>query len=227
METPSGEFNLFAVSQKERDSRFKNKDGKTCPIIKEIKIPEPASFHAILMPNCYGPELRILSRKGVPDKNIWAIERSAKDLNKMRKVLGVNLLSRPMDADEAIDRIWVMQPKNDLIYLDFFSQPDLPNHYWLFYKIFTLGGGMLKPGGKLVLTYGKNRCRAEAKDLNDILMKNGGWKKVPQHYVDLALEKSGHRPYKSVKIHEYDSGSYKRSHAYQLVLKFVVTEINF
>jgi hypothetical protein len=178
------------------------------------------------MPNCYGPELRILQQKGVPDKNVWAIERSAKDLKKMRKILGVNLLSRPMDADEAIDRIWTMQPKNNLIYLDFFSQPDLPNHYWLFYKIFMLGGGMIKPGGKLLLTYGKNRCRTEAKDFNNILMKSGGWKQVPRHYVDLALEKSGHRKYKSVKIHDYVSASPKKGCGFQ-PLKFVLTEIDF
>lgn len=210
-------LNIFAVSQRQRDRRCRPKDSRTLPILSRILIRRPRSFHAILMPNCYGPEVQILRERGVPDRNVWAIEREREDLVKMRRILDINLLPRPMDVDEALDHIWAVQPKNNLIYLDFFSQPTLHSHIQALLKVFSLGGGMLKPGGKLLLTFGRNRCRSQSRDLNQALGRTGGWKRVPQHFVDIALAKSGHRRYVRCRIHEYTS----------LSLKFVITEVDF
>ena len=135
----------------------------------------------------------------------------------MRRVLKVNLLARPMDVDTALDHIWVMQPKHDLIYLDFFSQPTLAAHLPALDRIFSLGGGMLKQGGKLLLTFGRNRCRTQARDLNQALSRRGGWRKVPLHFVDVALAKTGHRKYARCRIHDYVSRSWQ----------FVITEVDF
>ena len=60
---------IFAI-KRERDRRCGPKDAKTRPIIRNMRIRKPEEFHAILMPNCYGPELEILKGKGVPDFRI-------------------------------------------------------------------------------------------------------------------------------------------------------------
>jgi len=213
---------IFATSKRERDRRHGGKDAETCPIIQGIRIRKPEEFHAILMPNCYGPELDILKDKGIPDKNIWAIERERENFNKMKRVLSVRMLNRPMDVSEALDHIWTLQPKNDLIYLDFYSQPNILRHFPALCKIFLLGGGMIKPGGKLILTFGRNRCHPHVRDLNNA-MGRLGWRHVPEHWVDLVIEMTGHQGYKGLKIHEYSSFS----HSQGLVLKFYITEMDF
>ena len=92
-------------SSTKRDARCREKDSVIKPILWSVDIPDPRDFHALLMPCTQGPELDILGSKGVPPSNVWAIEGRAEELKKMRRILKVRMLDRPMRSDKAIVHI--------------------------------------------------------------------------------------------------------------------------
>jgi hypothetical protein len=205
-------------SKRLRDSRCGEKDAITRGIIGKMK--GGSGFRAILMPCLHGIEVGILSGLGVKPGGIFAIERVDKNWRDMKKMGRVTLTPRPMDAHVAVDYIEAAAPGGfDLIYGDFLGQPDF-THAEFLYKIFALG--MIRPGGKLLLTFGLNRCRKLTKEFNDMLIRIGKTDFVPtRHYVEAAVELAGHRKPRRIREHPYQSS------AGNSVLHYVATEVDF
>lgn len=202
-----------------RNRRFKEKNSVICPILESIKVVRPASWTAILMPCLHGPELAILKNKKVPNRNLWAIERDPQTWRDIKRTLGLNVGPEPLEASEAVEHI-AAECENgfDLIYLDFFSRPNF-SHLRMLQKIFTFR--MLKPGAKLVLTFGKGRCRPEVQELNDMLLGKG--EVLPtKTEVLAAAELSKHRPPKWMRNHQYRSIA-----GGNRVIHYVTTEAQF
>ena len=205
-------------SKRLRTAKCREKDAITRRIIGSMKIGR--AFKCILMPCLYGVELELLEGKKVTSNRIHAIERLNQNWRDMRKSGRVTVTPRPMDAHIAVDHIEALSPGGfDFIYGDFLGQPDF-THAEFLYKIFALG--MMRPGGKLLMTFGLNRCHSLVKEFNQMLMKAGHAKVVPtRHYIDAALELAEHRRYRKLSEHSYGSRTGRR------VVKYVVTEVDF
>jgi hypothetical protein len=170
----------FSLSRELRDRFCKNKDKVLVPLLKALPIPDPQSFHAILMPSLYGIEARYLVSQGVPPKNIFAIEDNSAEFNfdvhaeivrcalpDRREMKGMKTTSAPARVTAALDEAWYAFNRRpvDLIYLDFLSQPDYEVHYkQVLGKIFRVP--MLAHGATLIVNFGKSRCREEPAAFN-------------------------------------------------------------
>lgn len=206
-------------SKRLRNSRCGEKDAITRRIIEKMDV--GPGFRAILMPCLHGIEVDMLAGRGVAQERIFAIERVDKNWRDMRKMGRVTVTSRPMDAHHAIDHIEAVASGGfDFIYGDFLGQPDF-THAEFLYKIFALK--MVRPGGKMLLTFGRNRCRKLVKEFNDMLLRIGRTEFVPtRHYVAAAVELAGHRKPRRILEHPYTSsaGSATPHH-------YVATEVDF
>lgn len=207
-------------SKRLRDSRCGEKDAITRKVIERLKIGR--DFRCILMPCLHGLEVDLLSARGAIPERIFAIERVDKNWRDMRKMGRVTLTPRPMDAHHAVDHIEAVVPGGfDFIYGDFLGQPDF-THAEFLYKIFALK--MVRPGGKMLLTFGRNRCRRLVKEFNDMLLRIGKVKFVPtRHYVAASAELAGHRQPRRILEHPYTSTSSESSTPHH----YVATEVDF
>jgi hypothetical protein len=203
----------------ERDRRCKEKNSVICPILEGIEIKAAKLWKAILMPCLHGPEISILLSKGIPRKNIVAIERDPDTWEEIRDRHAFDMGHGPLEANEAIDHIYAAHEDGfNLIYLDFFSRPTF-SHLQMLQKIFSFG--LIRKGGKLILTFGKGRCRTEVRDMNNMLLKNG--EILPTRTEILAAaEISRHRSPRWMRDHEY-----KSSAGGNKVIHYITTEAQF
>jgi hypothetical protein len=171
------------------------------------------------MPCLFGPEISIIKNKGVPSKNIVAIERDPQTWKEIRIRHGFDVGPAPLEANEAIDHIYAKHEDGfDLIYLDFFSRPTF-SHLQMLQKIFAFQ--MIRKGGKLILTFGKARCRPEVRDMNNMLLR--GAELLPTKTEILAAtEITNHRRPRWQKNHEYRSIA-----GGNRVIHYVTTEAQF
>lgn len=183
-----------------RERRCREKNSVICPMLERIRIQSPRDWKAILMPCLHGPEIEIFRAKGVPNGNIVAIERDPSTWREIKNRHGFDVGPEPLEANEAIDHIYARHPDGfDLIYLDFYSRPTFA-HLQMLQKIFTFQ--MIRKGAKLILTFGKGRCRPEVREINDMLLKRN--ETLPTKTEILAAtELSKHRPPSWIKNHEY------------------------
>lgn len=201
-----------------REMKCREKDAVTRKIMGRLRI--GPDFRAILMPCLHGIELGILEARGVSPDRIFAIERVDRNWQDMRREGRVTLTPWPMDASLAVDHIQADNPGGlDFIYGDFLGPPNF-SHGEFLRKVFALR--MIRPGGKLLLTFGLTRCRPVVKEWNDALLRAGRSEEIPTRlYVDAALEMTGHPRYRRFVPHPYRSRVGKAS------LRYVATEIDF
>lgn len=179
----------FWTSASTREARCTNKDRIIVPVLESIEIRRPDRYKALLMPCLHSPELKILSKKLVPPTSIFAIEKNPKVHVLMKERLGIRVTPKAMDAGEGIDHIEADNPSGfDIVYLDFFGQPGL-SHLEIIEKIFYFR--MLRPGAKLILTFGKTRTRSRTKQINDML--STGQPLPTSRYLQFGIEKTRHR----------------------------------
>lgn len=210
--------NEFFRQKDERDSRCKEKNSVICPILRRIKVDRPYAWKAILMPCLHGPELAILRSKKVPAKNIVAIENDRETWGEIRLRHGLDCGAAPLEANLAVEEISCRHEDGfNLIYLDFFSRPTF-SHLQMLQKIFSFK--MLKPGAKLILTFGKGRCRPGARELNEMLLKDGEILPTKTEVL-AAAEISRHPAPRWIRNHHY------RSAAGNSLTRYVTTEAQF
>jgi hypothetical protein len=229
----SPEFRRFAVNRDRRDKISQEKDAVILPLLSAIDIESPSDFHAIIMPCLYGPEAYVLVERGVPAANIFAIERDHLIHREIREckrtdrfpLAGMSTTQVPMSASSALDRSFVLADEFDLIYLDFFAQPEYKTHYCqTIRKIFELR--MLKNNGTLILNFGKARCHKKGiADLNVRLLSQFADSEIAhvptKILVYAALYETKHPPPVSVSDYLYES------HAGRSNKKYVTTVVNF
>jgi hypothetical protein len=198
---------VFAAGKNMRDARCANKDKVIVPMIEKLRICNPDKFNAVLMPCLDGPELDILRSKGVPARNIWAIEADPDVYAKMKKSLPVNMPPKPLRSYEAIMHIRAEMAdrgsKCGLMYLDYFGQPHA-EHVRLLRHVFMLG--MLDDNGTLILNFGRNRCSDYVARINGKLKSEH---RVPvKEYVDAVIEQCRQRG-ATVQPYAYSERSYR------------------
>jgi len=205
----------FSVGKSRRDDLFREKDDVTLPILRRIIIRRPGLFYAVLMPSLYGPELFHLRERGVPGRNIFAVERDrqvhavlADPPDSYPHLFGIQTTPTAMDIRHAIDHIPFTEI--DLVYIDLFGQPN-GSHLQALIKLFKLH--QMLSGTVLIITYGRNRGSAFSCRLNARLVSGT----VGQAYVESAIRESGHRIYKEIRGHEYVSRN----------INFNITEVLF
>jgi len=147
------ENTFFSSGQKERNARCKNKDAVTRRLLDETVIPDPKSFRAVLMPSMYGPEVGMLRGYGVPIQNMFAVERDSVVHASYRTghFKGIQTTPMPLAVVQAADYIPFAA---DLVYLDFFGQPDA-SHLEALRKLMRLG--VVCSRTRLITTFGANR----------------------------------------------------------------------
>jgi hypothetical protein len=207
---------FFVESQTARDVRCVAKDAIITKILNGIAIKQPKQFRAVLMPSMYGPEVAHLRARGVPIRNMFAIERDThvhhvlRQRSTQRHDRGPSTTAEPLPIQTAVDHIPFATV--NLIYLDFFSQPD-GNHLKALTKLFRLG--FCVRGTRLLTTFGTNRGDAFSCRLNARLRCAS----VGQAYIEAALKHA-------------DRGWYRRLINYPYVTDgrtahFTTTEVRF
>lgn len=194
----------FAASRERRDARFANKDAVTLPVLQQLAVANPQNYFAVLMPSLWGPELFLLQERGVPTCNMFAIERDPQtharylsNDNETTHLNGIRTTRLPADAIDAIDEIPF--GRVNLMYLDFFGQPDY-SHYVTLYRVFRRR--LLVRGASLLLTFGRNRGDTFACLLNKQLRVEN----PTVAYVAAALEATDHPRFVQCVEHTYRSG---------------------
>lgn len=209
-------YESFFWSKPARDARCADKDAITKKVLAGIRIRNPKKFTAVLMPSMYGPEVDWLKDRGVPGKNMFAIER-IKIVWKTLAAKGMLTTPKPMSAYEAVDYIPWDKPVK-LIYLDFYGQPNA-SHVTVFVKLLRLG--LIGRGTRLLITFGVNRGDNFSCVLNKRLK---GCTSYGHAYLDAAILKANTKlRYRVLNNFKYESqpvGSLTKS-------KFVVTEVRF
>jgi hypothetical protein len=205
----------FTLSKEERDACFQEKDGVTLPLLKRVRIEEPTRFYAVLMPALYGPEVFYLRERGVPGRNLFAIERDPDVHAVLRNppkaythLQGLQTTQHPLALQQAIER--VPFPWLNLVYFDLFGQPDA-SHLCALFRLFRLFP--FRSGGTLLLTHGRNRGAVFACRLNARITKTT----TGQAYIETALRKAGHKRPRQYAEHEYVSDK----------IHFNITEVLF
>ncbi len=206
----------FTKSKKARDRFCISKDRITRPILYDISIKNPKDFYAMLMPCIYGEEAYIFNRRKVPNQNLFALERHGPSHSEIlnctlpdrKQLKGMSTTEVPMPAYLGMERAkYLVSPKWDVFYLDFFGQPEPNEHYHnTIKKIFELE--LLKEHGTMILTFGKTRCSHKAWEFNNALgdkLKVGLW-------VQAAAKETGYLKPKSIEEFPYISvgGSNKK-----------------
>lgn len=192
------------LDKEERARQCKNKIALVGKLLKSLRIQDPTTFKALLMPCLHGQELSFLFRERVRRRNIVAIEEVLAIWLKIKKWHGIEVGLEPMKAHLAVDHIEANHPDGfDFIYLDMYSQLNFSDRT-LLHKIFAFR--MPRPGCKLLLNYGKNRTTPEAKEMNEMLARGSDLGPIPTE-VDVcsALEITGHPKPKYIKPHPYTS----------------------
>lgn len=152
---------LFLHDKRKRDRRCVEKDAIIEGIIDVLPGLETRraakKFTAVLMPSMWGPETRLLHERGVPWANMLAIERHpgvwGTQLRRWKRELGPQPTPKPLPAHLAVDHVPFVGA--NLVYLDFYSQPD-GNHLRAMAKLIRLG---VVAAGKttMLVTFGVNR----------------------------------------------------------------------
>jgi hypothetical protein len=217
----------FSVSRADRDRFCAKKDRVLLPLLRKVRIDDPKSFRAILMPSLYGAEAFYLVGRGVPSSNLFAVENNCAEREGFdvhgeikacrqadrQELKGMRTTDDPVPFALALDRAYDTfcgEPYH-LIYMDFLSQPDVMTHYEDgILKI--MQARMLAPRSALILNFGKSRCKKETAEINHEVMLaarrsrlrlDGG---VPTElYVGAAISKSGHPPFKEIESVTYYS----------------------
>jgi hypothetical protein len=188
-----------------RDKRCVAKDRISRSILESLDLSNPKDFKAILMPCYWGPELVFLRERGVPAENIFIVERNKKIWSTIRShpswgphLHNVKTSYIPLSAAQAIDFAYAELGRCDFVYLDFFGPPD-DSHWMMFLKIFKLR--ILRSTGKLLVTFGKTRCRNYVYEVNKKLSNS----KVPTlAMIRAAIKMTGHTEAK-IEDHKYIS----------------------
>jgi len=171
----------FFHDRKSRELRSQDKNKVVSTILGPYLIENPLSFKVLLMPGLFGPELSILKAKGVPDSNIWALERDPEVFRRFVKMYPhINTTSNPMTASQAIDDISLEERKFDLVYLDFYGVADFEVRRSL-QKIFDFK--MINSPSLLMVTTGKMRCATFIKKFNDEMLKRTKEKWINSIYI--------------------------------------------
>jgi hypothetical protein len=111
----------FATHRDDADG----KDAVILPILSSVRVADPSTFKAILMPALHGPEVDILLTKGVPLGNMWAIERDPETRRKI-KDRGLRVASGALEIKVSINEMLFIDPgPYGLVYLDPFGKPSL------------------------------------------------------------------------------------------------------
>lgn len=226
------ESEKFTRSKIDRDRYAQTKDAITVPILNSLEINDPKSFYALIMPCLYGVEAYILRQRGVPAKNMFALERNKtvhQEILKCerfdRQVLkGMRTTHREMSASTGLDRAYTISEKWNFIYLDFFSQPSGEEHYErTIRRIFSLK--MLAKNSTLMLTFGRTRCSKEVSQVNKKMSKMS-LKEVEtlaiSEMVQAAISETDHQVQKSIANH-----SYKSQAGHNKQLDYVTTVVKF
>jgi len=218
------------------------------PALKRLSIPDPASFHALLMPSLYGAEAFYLVEQGVPASNLFAVEDNCAETNydkffdvhaeikacqfaDRQELKGMRTTDRPKAFSEALDEAYYAfdEKKYNLIYLDFLSQPEYKVHYDNgLLKI--MRARMLAPNGTLILTFGRSRCRSNTAGLNhDLLKASRRLLKIGQNlptevYVGAAVAKTKHPLFKRMRSYSYES---KPDNGKRGKIEYVTTVVEF
>lgn len=207
-------------SAKNRNLRSRNKDSVITPILESVRVQYPHRFKALLMPCLHGPELAILTKKGIPSSNIVAIENNPNTWLAMRSQLKIDVGHKPMDANERMDYAQAEHPEGfDLIYQDFYGQPAM-KHREILLKIFRFK--MLKSKGVLLLNFGITRTSRETNEMNDRLTQKSGELTPTMTDILGAIELAGHPKPKKLRNHTYKSMTNKQTY-----LRYVTTECRF
>ena len=168
---------IFFCDTRKRARRCAAKDHIISTWLKKLDVHN--DFHAALMPCLRGPEIELLTARGVPTGNLMAIERDPSTYAAMRQapyLRGVWMPPAPKDAVDAIDSIaaelWQRGGKQlNLIYLDFFSQPGTEQAEIL-YKLKRLN--LMAPGATLIFNHGNNRTTKTVSQINRALARRFG-----------------------------------------------------
>lgn len=155
----SDEARTFFVAKEQRDARCVEKDALTRRLFDGLGIPKPKTFKAILMPSLCGPEVDWLRARGVPARNLFAVERHQATWSVL-SARGLPTTPKPMLVQDALDH--VPFERVDLAYLDFFGQPN-GDHIHALRKLFRL---YLREGSRLWVTFGVNRGKTFSCNLN-------------------------------------------------------------
>lgn len=168
----------FFLEKQTRNTRCKAKDKAVREILCSLKINNPDSFHALLMPCIHGPEVRFLVKAGVLPGNIFCLESDVKT-HRMMKTHALTkdlwITPTPMKSSLGIDSVhaemWSRDVQHlDFVYLDFFGAPS-SEQAELFRKMKTLD--VLKSGSVILVNQGKRWTRTLTKNINDRLLKPG------------------------------------------------------
>ena len=183
----SHEHNIFNMSRPQRDAMCAMKDSIIVPLLEGLEIADPVCYHALLMPCLHGPELRVLRARGVPDGNLWALEKDPRVWAEMRRALPVRMLSGPMHSAASMPHVCAEMARTgkrfDLVYLDYFGQP-ADEHLKALTFLFKLR--MLAERADLILTFAANRCARHVTSVNRQL-RGEMLGHLVKAYVDAAL----------------------------------------
>lgn len=154
-----------------RNKHCQEKDVLVRNIIDGISILHPDNFYAMLMPGLYGPELEILSGKGVPPSNIFAVEREPDVWAAIgKKYSGLRLTPEPMPIVRSVDVIEsIFHRQFNLVYIDLYGVPNISLARTL-RKLFVLN--MLAPNSTLMVTCGCTRGTPFINRINDMACGN-------------------------------------------------------
>lgn len=183
---------FFSTDRAFRDARCGAKDALTKRIFASLNLNKPKQFTAVLMPSMYGPEVGWLRERGVPRRNLFAIEHDPL----VHAVLRIPAPRKPLAVEFALDH--VPFPTASLVYFDFFGPPN-GKHLLAFYKLFKLG--MVKRGTRLLATFGMNRGEAFSNNLNKRLDVEA----AGQAYIEAAHQRAGGPRIQHVTNHAYTS----------------------
>jgi hypothetical protein len=150
---------VFFTAKVTRDARCVEKDAITKRLFERLSIDKPRTFTALLMPSMFGPEVEWLCARGVRVNNVFAIERNIETHAALVK-RGLPTSPKPMLVQDALDHVPFEYA--DLVYLDFFGQPN-GDHIHALRKLFKL---YLQRGSRLWVTFGVNRGKTFSCSLN-------------------------------------------------------------
>jgi hypothetical protein len=143
---PSGEVNSsrFTASKKVRDLHCKEKDAALADVYRRLRVNKPKQFHALLMPGLFGAEAYALRKRGVPARNLFAVEDNSIKagvnvhneirncrLAARKELKGMQTTPTPMEASQALRYVTDKYPDGywDLLYFDFMGQPRWSVHF--------------------------------------------------------------------------------------------------
>lgn len=175
----------FFHTKKDRDARCQDKNRVVFNLLKDHPIESPLDFKALLMPGLFGPEISILKDRGVPYRNMWALEKDPKVFARFIKMYPeIRTPCRAMPSSQAIDDIYLEEKKFNLVYLDFYGVANFEVRKVL-QKIFAFK--MLSFPSLLMVTTGKMRCSSFIKKFNDELRENSGREGINSIYIKCLL----------------------------------------